>query len=363
MDQTEGVQAVFASLLDSQREGIAIDSNVINQSIIQQEQAYINAVETEARSSGRPLTTDQLATLRTTAANRYDAIRQQLESFDTGELNKKTLERLVTTQKLFGAEALPTFSFLTNAFGERTASSLLDLYANVAGNPERLRAVLDSNPSLKPFIGILETDPDTFSRMVNASVTKLDDPDATLNAEDVALTDFFINQVGKNMPPTEHESLIEKLSSKGMPSKAVSSLSSRGHAIATPREEKFMQSQWDLAQQILPDQINTLIEQGNESPILTDQGVSVAVTDEGLLTLEKFKADGVTPDPQRFLHPAFNDIQKINQFLKSTDKGWGDSLGITDRTQTANNIKALIDVGRERMLELRAEAERRARGE
>lgn len=363
VDQLEGVQSVLTNMLDIVNAGGKVDSDAINRSILQQEQAYINALETSARAAGRPLTTDQLATARELAKNRYEALREQLNSFDSLTLDKKQLERFVTAQKLFGTKAFPSLSFITNNFGERLSSSLFDLFAETSGNPQRLQAILDSSPALRRFIPILSTDPDQFNKTLYGSLEKLVDPDSELTGEDAALTDFFISQIGKNMPPTEHESLIEKLSSKGMGTKAVSSLTSRGRSVATPREVKFMQREWDLAQQTLPDEINTLIEQGNESLIRSNQGVTINVTEDGLLTLDKFKEDGVTPDPQRFLHPAYNSIQKINQFLKSTDKGWANDLGINNRVQTANNIKASIQVGAERMAELRAEAERRSRGE
>lgn len=361
IDQIEGVGSVLGGLLQLQREGQTIDSNAINQQILVQEQAYIAAVETEAREAGRPLTTDQLSKLRSTAADRYDALRGQLESFDTLVTDKKFLERVVTANKIFGTKAMPNFAFLVDFAGERTASSLIDLYANVAGNPERLRAVLDSNPAMRRFIPILEANPDEFSRMLNNTVTKLADPAAVMDEEDAALTDFFLGQVGNNLPPTEHETVVEMLASKGAGAKAISSISSRGRNIATPREVEYTKGEWELAQDILPDEIRAAIDAGNQAVARSNQGVSISVNEAGLLSLDKFKPDG-SPDPQRFLHPAYNSVQKINQFLKMSDKGWGKDLGIKDKTAVANQIRRQIEspaITEDRMDELRQEAMRR----
>lgn len=345
-DSLEGVNNLFGDALALKRDGQEINVDTWRQLATKHENAFVNATLQEYRESRIPVTSEVEAKVRANAKQRYDALVEDIGEFDTGFLTKQNLDRLVTAQKMFGAQAMPTFSLLTNAYGDRTAASLIDLYANAAGNPARLQAILGANPAMSRFVDILNSDPAEFNRMLNNSVLKLADPSSTITENDIPLIDFFADQVLKTANPEERESAIQLLIDKGMPAKATSILGTQGASTATPREKAIMKGEWDLAQGVLPEQIADEINFGNNSDVLTNQGVSIDVTPQGTLTLNKSKPDG-SPDPQRFLHPAWNSVQKLNVFLNSADRGWGKDLGIASKIKTAESLRTMIERGTE----------------
>lgn len=365
-DDIEGTNAVFGDALALVREGKPLDANSWAQIAAKRENAFVQATLQEMQAAGIEMSSEQLSKVRTNASERYDRLVEQLGRFDQTFLNKQNLERLVSAQKLFGAEAMPVFSTLVNSFGDRIGSQIIDLYANAAGKPERLTALLKANPALSPFVDLLTQDPAKFSKRMNDSILKLNNPNAKIGAEDAGFIDLFLKQVVEKQDPKERASVIEKLAGAGMPTKAASVLANAGRAGADPKEVKFMQGEWDLVQGVSPDAIVDKILEGNKT--LSDRGAFVELSKDGKHILLKQGVDLATGKARQATgHPAWADVQKINTFLNAADRGWAKDLGIQDVSKLANqyvntlNQKlAAPNISDERMEELRAEARRRA---
>lgn len=364
-DDIEGTNAIFGDALALARQNKPINADTWSQLAAQRENAFVMQVLTAARSSGVNITSEQEAKVRENAKARYDRLVEQLGRFDETFLNKQNLERMVTAQKLFGAQAMPVFSTLVNSFGDRIGSQILDLYANAAGKPERLQAMLGANPALAPFVTMLQQDPAKFSERMNNSLLKLNNPDAEMTPEDTGFIDLFLNQTLRQANPEDRKSVIDMLVNKGMPTKAASVLANAGRTGAAPEEVNFMKGEWDLVQGVSPNAIIDKIKQGNRS--LSDRGATVQLSQDGKHLLLMQGRDLSTGLPRQATgHPAYADIQKINTFLNAAEKGWGKDLGITDTSRLAQQFVNSINQGvtaptvsNERREELRQEALRR----
>lgn len=321
-DDLEGTNAVFGDAIALQREGKAINADTWAQLATKHENAFVQATLEEYRAAGTRITSAQESKVRENAKARYSRLTEQLQGFDQGFLNKQNLERLVTSQKLFGAQAMPVFSTLVNSFGDRIGSQILDLYANAAGKPERLQAALGANPALAPFVTMLSQDPKGFTQQMNNSLLKLNNPTNDLTATDAGLIDVFLKTVVEKVNPEDRQSVIEKLANKGLTTKAASVLSNAGPIGATPQEVQFMKNEWQAAKSGLPQQVAALIAELPDS--------SIELTPQGLV-----ERAGTRNVKGRQIDRAANSdvtaqLVKINTLLGAANKGWGKALGISN---------------------------------
>lgn len=330
-DSLEGVNNIFGEALALQREGGEINADTWAQLTSKHENAFVNATLEEYRASGLNITSEQEAKVRSNASARYKVLNEQISKFDSSFLNKQNLERLVTTQKLFGAQAMPVFSTLINSFGDRIGSQIIDMYANAAGKPERLQAALAANPALAPFVDLLSQDPEGFTKRMNSSLLKLNSPEVgDITAEDSGFIDLFLNQVGTTAPPKERESVIEKLANKGMPTKAASVLAKAGRTAATPKEVQFMKGEWAATKAGVPQQIAALIAELPNSTIeLTAQGLVEKAGTRNVKGREIARAANSDVTAQ---------LAKINTLLSAANKGWGKDFGISNLQSEATNM-------------------------
>lgn len=373
-DDIEGINAIFGEAIALVNSGQNIDAQTWAQLATKYENAFVLATLDEFASSGIPMTSAQQSKVRETTKARYNRIGEQLQQFDQTLINKQNLDRLVTSQKLFGAQAMPVFSTLVNAFGERIGGQLIDLYANAAGKPERLEAALGANPALRPFINLLSQDPKGFTTRMNNSLLKLNDPAATIEAEDAAFIDVFLNNVVKTAKPEERESVITQLQNKNLNTKAASVLALAGRTGATPTEVKYMKENWDLVRGTTPSTIINKIREGNRT--LTDRNARIEIAPDGKSLVLYQGVDLSTGQPRQATgHPAWSDVQKINTYINAASRGWGRDLGINDVQKLAKELQAEINspfetqgadvqatikkLSPERLEELRAEAKRR----
>ena len=342
-DDIEGTNAIFGEAVALKRQNKEINADTWAQLATKYENAFVMSTLEEYRAAGIPISSDQQAKVRANAKERYTRLTEQISKFDTGFLNKQNLERLVTAQKLFGAQAMPTFSLLVNSFGERIGSQVLDMYANAGGKPERLEAALGANPALVPFIEMLRQDPKKFTERMNDSLLKLSNSNVgDIDAVDAGFLDIFLNSVVKDAKPEDRESIVEKLSNKNLNTKAVSVLANAGRGGATKQEIKYMVDQWNLVQGVSPNLVAGAILEGNKT--LTDRGARVELSADGKNLVLRQGINPITQQPQQATgHPAWSEVQKINNFLNASKKGWANDLGITDTAKAAKQFADQIN--------------------
>jgi len=333
-DSLGGMNDMLATAIQASNKGEEVNENFWKTQIDTQRAAFVSSFTQELKDSGIVPTPGVLAKVNETARVRYDDMREMIKGFDSSFLRQKNLDRLVTLQKSFAAEAMPTFTFLNNVYGERTAGRIIDLMEQAGGSAAQLRTLLSISPGMKPLASLLEQDPKGFNKRMAETLKRLSSPTQAMSLEDGPMLDAILSSVVKDAPPEERESVIEMLDNKGLPNKATSLLLKAGAGSRTPKENKRMRREWDLMQTTTVQSIVNLITDSDRG--IYDRVDGVSLNKDGLtLTLG---------DRELLTHPAFSDIEKINKFLTGAGKtGWGTVLGIKDTLTTARALADTIN--------------------
>lgn len=341
VDSVQSTNRIFADVLAMKDAGEEVNENVWRQALDVQQAAFLSKVRDKFTDAGITPTSAVMQRFEEETADRYNQTFEYVKNMDSNFLTKQNIERLVTAQKAYGMQALPVFTMLTNAVGERFATRALDIIDRTGGDPERLRALFKNSPALGRVMGIVSQDPNSLARGIQTAVQKLG-TDESITADDAAWLDFLGSHVVPELPSPERTNVVEALQSKGLATKAASIIAKTNLSSATPQERSIYKNSWVNARAALPGIIGNKLAESRAS--LSDRDAVLSVTDDGFLSLRNRR---MTPsglvNTSATNHPAWDDVQKVNMYLFSTDRGWGSELGIENKKATAEAFVQAIN--------------------
>lgn len=338
LDERATTFRIYSEALKAKAEGQELNKDTWNALAQADMNWYMDQAMASAQRAGLTIPESIRADWEKSTIARYDRLSKSLENLDQDYLNERELERMVTMNKLYGHQAFPQTMFLYDSFGGQVTTRLIDFLISVGNNPDRERALKKVNPALKPFVEMMDKTPEKFMETVTGVMGRLADPSAKLEEGDGKVVDLIASEVMKNATPEETNKFVGQLASSGAEIKASSIALSRGFDTADAGTRKHVKNTWEALQQTVPAKINQLIEEGNGT--LTDRGAVLKINAAGTLSLYQGRnQDGSAR--QATGHPAWPEVQKLNMYLNSTDKGWGAELGITDRKAKAFELMSI----------------------
>lgn len=337
---SEGVQATITNIYGQARrqliENGSIDGVAFDALFADNKNAFIAAGIADLKKAGK-YTVQSDERLRDKADKVFDSVRESIGDWDANKVTAKNLEQIQNVMKLDGIKAFDRMARLRAGVGDHIASEVFSLVIASGGNKSRLKALKDANPSLKKFIEFTEMSDEEFSKTYLNTMDKFfSTGDArTLSPQEIAIVDATIPDIASKAPPTERESIIQKLVDMGAPSKATSILTKEGRAGATPKEVKIMQNDWAVVKDQIPLQIADLLAQIPDS--------TIGVNEQGLYEITG-KRRIQNRDVNRQPNPDVKALlAKINDKILAGSRGWAKDLGMKDLRIEAKNLADIIN--------------------
>jgi len=343
----EGAVNMFSTLGQMAAQGEEVNQTTWENSILRAEEAELQTLRTRAVAAGKPLSADGIARARQVIKDSYQSVRDFSAIADTDFLRGEGLKRLTNLHKVYAADALPMFTFLHNSYGDRTAGRYIDLINKANGDPQQLRNLLSVSPALQPIADVLEGENGIarFSDVMSTTIRAMQNPTTKLNPEQMAAAQLIAQQTGIQETDSDKakEAVTDLFENNNNTEAATSVILGASQELATEKQKKLAKSQWDLVAGTVPARIIDAIESHNTNS-LTQRGARVVAGDKGLKLVF---TDGSGNQKQAVGHPAWDSVQEINKYLRSTTRGWSESLGIADpRSQMesfANRINNTLD--------------------
>lgn len=354
IDRVEVSQKIFRRALEAKQLGQEVNEDFFRNELNKNKDAYKQALFSGITANGGVVDSATRARFESAINTRYEDVLESIKGFDTAFLTSQNLKRLQTFNEAFGAETLPVFKFFNDAFGERVAGTLTDFVISAGGNPERLRALASSNPTLAPLVGLLQTKPEEFTKRVLGSARRLASKDGSFTNEDAQVLDLTVSQTKEQLDPEGASVVAQLLAESGRPNKAASVMAEIGRAGATPEIVQFMKNEFKA----IDNSVRSLAE------LMADrEGAEIVYNPtQGKFSLRGLNRQGdlVTQE----VGPAADLLNKFNNVIKASRNGWSTDFGISDSNNYARRlINRVTDettkITNERLEEERKSAERR----
>lgn len=341
IDSRTSTNAVFAEVLKLREAGEEINENTWRQVLDVNQQSFLADMEQQLEESGLSPTSQVMQRFREETIERYNQTFDSVKNLDSAFLTKQNIERLITAQQAYGMQALPVFTMLKNTVGERFATRALDIIDRANGDPTVLKALFKNSPALGRVMTLVGQEPNALADGIKSAFSKLSNEE-NLNELDLGIIDLMGSSIFKELPSGERTNVVESLQSKGLPTKAASIIAGTNFSSSTPEERRIFKRSWDNSQTALTTSIGNKMKEARSS--LSDRGATLSVTDSGFLSL---RTRAMTPsglvNTSAVDHPAWDEVQKLNMYLHSFDRGWGNELKIESKQATAQALVSLVN--------------------
>jgi hypothetical protein len=298
--------------------------------------------------NGAP-SSSRMAEFRADHSEAFETAYNNIENMDENifkqeQINNNATNRTLLTDKLFEVHKL-----FREGLGDRTLASMMEITALGINNPAAAQLLLATQPELGPFFEYLQQNPDTLAKAMLETPKILADDSKTLSdlPEGGDAVMAAISQTVQNAPSDERGKWVQTLVNKGQVLAPVSMISKYSPENTTENNIKWYKTEFASTLATTPQAVGRAIIVGNTTS-LTNRGAKLSLTPDGtqirITQGDNFLVpnlpDGTRPLRNAVNHPAYKDVQKINQYLVAMRKfpQWKHVLGVSSLDQMTNKI-------------------------
>lgn len=262
----------------------------------------------------------------------YTYAQEAVNAMGTDKIGRAFLDGFVTQDKLWGRQALPVMTKLTNALGERNAGEVFKLMNTAANNPAKFRLLVKNNPAFGEIVSAMDMNPTEASKMLQESYTKFMNGGKLTQEESVA-ADVVIADLYSKIDQEGKQSVVDRILAQGQNVKGTSLLARKGgRENATPEQVKFMVDNYKAGVNTIQKNLVDAIKDNPNLKLILDEDSGeprVVDTERGIIREVTFG-------------PIAEEANKLNIWSNAARNGWAKDLGVKDvGTFNRNFIKGV----------------------